>query len=222
MLNGWKRLKSAPFRAVVRLLGAMAASAMRKAATRNQDLLAAALEALNIARDNKALVVARDGTIVNVNRLASQLCGRSQDELIGKSTIELFETVPTQHWSMAIQRWETVLKTASDGRIAVEVVRQPLGTNLQAVEVYAIRDLRERHEAAEERERQKRALQQRDEELRTQNMRLETALNNMSQGLAMFDVEQRLVVCNSHYTKIYGLTPEQVKPGTTLRQIIEH
>jgi len=50
---------------------------------------------------------------------------------------------------------------------------------------------------------------------------LDAALNNIVQGLAMFDSEQRLVLCNERYAEIYGLTPAQVHPGTTLLQIIE-
>ena len=46
-------------------------------------------------------------------------------------------------------------------------------------------------------------------------------LNNIVQGLAMFDAEQRLVVCNARYAEIYELSAEQVKPGITLLQIIE-
>ena len=59
-------------------------------------------------------------------------------------------------------------------------------------------------------------------ELRTQNMLLDTALKNMSQGLCMFDADERLVIANARYAEMYGLTPEQVKPGTTLRQILEY
>ena len=59
-------------------------------------------------------------------------------------------------------------------------------------------------------------------ELRTQNMLLDTALMNMSQGLCMFDADERLVIANRRYAEMYGLTPEQVKPGTTLRQILEY
>ena len=44
----------------------------------------------------------------------------------------------------------------------------------------------------------------------------------MSHGLCMFDAKQRVVIANDRYAEIYGLTPEQVKPGTTLRQIVEH
>jgi len=52
--------------------------------------------------------------------------------------------------------------------------------------------------------------------------RLEAALTNMLQGLAMFDAERRLILCNGHYMRMYGLTPEQAKPGTTLRQILQY
>ena len=51
---------------------------------------------------------------------------------------------------------------------------------------------------------------------------LDAALDNMSQGLCMFDAEQRLIVCNKRYAEIYGLNEEQTKPGTTLHAILEH
>jgi diguanylate cyclase (GGDEF)-like protein len=57
--------------------------------------------------------------------------------------------------------------------------------------------------------------------LREQTLRLDTALNNMSQGLGMFDAEQRVVVCNDRFARMYGLSPEQARPGTTLREIVE-
>ena len=38
----------------------------------------------------------------------------------------------------------------------------------------------------------------------------------------MFDAEQRLVVCNKLYAQLYGLTPEQVKPGTSIRELLEY
>ena len=53
------------------------------------------------------------------------------------------------------------------------------------------------------------------------SQQLDAALNNMPQGLAMFDRRQRLVVCNRHYTEMFGLAPEQTQPGTPLRAILE-
>ena len=58
--------------------------------------------------------------------------------------------------------------------------------------------------------------------LEAQNMQLDAAINNMLQGLAMFDADQRLIMCNRVYAEMYGLTPEQVKPGTTVREIFDY
>jgi diguanylate cyclase (GGDEF)-like protein len=60
------------------------------------------------------------------------------------------------------------------------------------------------------------------DQLQTQNLRFEAALSNMSQGLCMFDARQRLVVCNSSYMQMYGLSPRLAVPGTTLAEILEH
>jgi diguanylate cyclase (GGDEF)-like protein/PAS domain S-box-containing protein len=57
--------------------------------------------------------------------------------------------------------------------------------------------------------------------LQVQNLRFDAALNNMPHGLAMFDAEQRLVVANKRYAEIYGLAPDQLKPGTPLREIMD-
>ena len=51
--------------------------------------------------------------------------------------------------------------------------------------------------------------------------RFDTALNNMSQGLCFFDGGQRLIVCNRRYLDMYGLSPDVVHPGMSLRQIAE-
>jgi methyl-accepting chemotaxis protein/PAS domain-containing protein len=52
--------------------------------------------------------------------------------------------------------------------------------------------------------------------------RLSAALNNMSQGLCMFDQHARLIVCNEGYLRIYKMSADAVKPGATLLQILEH
>ena len=58
-------------------------------------------------------------------------------------------------------------------------------------------------------------------ETRTQYERLSVAINNMPQGLCMFDGDQRLIICNSRYSEIYGLQRAQTVPGTPLRSILE-
>ncbi len=49
---------------------------------------------------------------------------------------------------------------------------------------------------------------------------LHTVLNNMSQGVLLFDSELRLVVCNQRYIEMYGLSQENVKPGCTLLDLL--
>ena len=49
-----------------------------------------------------------------------------------------------------------------------------------------------------------------------------TALNNMTQGVVLVDDKERLLVCNAQYIAMYGLSPEIVKPGCTLRDLIKN
>jgi uncharacterized protein YoxC len=58
--------------------------------------------------------------------------------------------------------------------------------------------------------------------LRAHNRRLATALDNMSQGLNMFDAQTRIVLVNRRSLEMYSLSPAIVKPGCTLRRLIEH
>ncbi|HVY57222.1 MAG TPA: EAL domain-containing protein [Xanthobacteraceae bacterium] len=66
-----------------------------------------------------------------------------------------------------------------------------------------------------------RANSQAQRKLVAQKRQLDTALNNMSQGLCMFDSAARLVVCNERYMEMYGLTPETAKPGCTVADLLE-
>ncbi len=86
--------------------------------------------------------------------------------------------------------------------------------------VYALDDLTEWEQLAARLEAQNELLKQREEKLKTQNEQLDTALARMVQGLAMFDAEERLILANARYAELFGLSTEQVKPGTTLGEIV--
>jgi methyl-accepting chemotaxis protein len=49
---------------------------------------------------------------------------------------------------------------------------------------------------------------------------LALTLNNMTQGVVLFDTSGRLVVCNDQYRLMYRLSPDVVTPGATLVEII--
>jgi diguanylate cyclase (GGDEF)-like protein len=52
--------------------------------------------------------------------------------------------------------------------------------------------------------------------------RLEEAIHNLSLGIVIFDASRKVVFCNRRYMDMYGLTPEQVKPGTPTSALIQH
>jgi diguanylate cyclase (GGDEF)-like protein len=58
--------------------------------------------------------------------------------------------------------------------------------------------------------------------LTLEKQRLDRAVNNMTQGLLLFDSSQRLVVCNQRYIEMYGLSADVIKPGCTFHEVISH
>jgi diguanylate cyclase (GGDEF)-like protein len=61
-----------------------------------------------------------------------------------------------------------------------------------------------------------------EQALAAQNKNYEDAVNNMSQGLCVFNAAGEIVLCNRAYLRMYALSPDVVKPGCTLRRLIEH
>jgi PAS domain S-box-containing protein len=64
-------------------------------------------------------------------------------------------------------------------------------------------------------------LEARIAKLEAQNRRHQATLDAISQGVSFFDRENRLIMANRRYAEIYRLTPDQLPPGTTLREIAE-
>jgi diguanylate cyclase (GGDEF)-like protein/PAS domain S-box-containing protein len=58
--------------------------------------------------------------------------------------------------------------------------------------------------------------------LLVQKQRLDTAIDNMTQGLLLFDAGERIVVCNRRYLDMYGLSEQVVKPGCSFIDLITH
>lgn len=58
--------------------------------------------------------------------------------------------------------------------------------------------------------------------LREQNLQRDAALDNMSQGLVMFNSACRLVVCNDRYRQLYDLPLDLAKPGCTILDLLRY
>ncbi|WP_300260907.1 EAL domain-containing protein [Bradyrhizobium sp.] len=67
--------------------------------------------------------------------------------------------------------------------------------------------------------RQNREAQQRIE---SERLRLDTALNNMSQGLVFYDASGQLVTCNRRYVDMFGLSADIVKSGCHFYDVMQH
>ncbi len=63
------------------------------------------------------------------------------------------------------------------------------------------------------------ALKLREAELRAINLCFDAALNNMSQGLCLFDAADRLRVSNPQFARLYELSPSRIVTGMTSRQL---
>ncbi len=72
-----------------------------------------------------------------------------------------------------------------------------------------VRQLRRQHAAAQRK-------------LSEKSQHLDTAINNMTQGLLLFDSSGHLVICNQQYIEMFGLSTDVVKPGCHLRDLIRY
>jgi signal transduction histidine kinase/ActR/RegA family two-component response regulator len=54
------------------------------------------------------------------------------------------------------------------------------------------------------------------------NLRFDTAIENMSQGLCMFDANERLLVCNRRYGEMYRLPPQLQQIGTPYSEVVAY
>jgi len=54
-----------------------------------------------------------------------------------------------------------------------------------------------------------------------QAQQLDAAINNMNQGLCMFDAQDRVVVWNRRYVEMYRIDPYRIWPGASLRDLLD-
>jgi PAS domain S-box-containing protein len=113
-------------------------------------------------------------------------------------------------WRGAKRRVPHILKLAN-GRV-VSILRTPMKDGGWVAT----------HEDITERQRADAMLAANAAELKLINERFEVAIDNMSQGLCLFDADRNLVVSNRRYQEMYGLPDQLVLSGTPLRHILQH
>ncbi len=58
--------------------------------------------------------------------------------------------------------------------------------------------------------------------LTVERRHLSIAVNNIPQGLVLYDASARIIICNQRYIEMFGLSPEVVKQGCTMQRLISH
>jgi diguanylate cyclase (GGDEF)-like protein len=61
-----------------------------------------------------------------------------------------------------------------------------------------------------------------DRRLAAERRQLSIAVNNIPQGLVLYDASARIIICNQPYLDMFGLSPDVAKPGCTMQRLIAH
>jgi len=135
-------------------------------------------------------------------RLTSPIDGK--DRLISSRALTNFPIV--------IVATTTTAAALADWREQIGILIAVAGLSVLAIAAllfWVVRKLSQQHRKSKQR-------------LTLEKQRLDTAVNNMTQGLLLFDSSQRLVICNHRYIEMYGLSSEVLKPGCSFREVIAH
>ena len=122
----------------------------------------------------------------------------------------------SSRWIVApIKRVTKLMREVSRGNVDLNLTgksrRDEVGEMLRSISVF-------RENLLE----QNRVLLEREQALHIQNIRFDAALTNMSQGLAMFDADGKLVVCNGRFSKLYRLPSRLSGAGAKVEEISDH
>ncbi len=219
----------------ISLVAALDANSRQQLREKSDAAIAEQMERLETALANMSqglCMFDRDQRVVVANRRYAEMYGLSPDQIRPGTTLkEILEARIARGTYKNAETQDRVRAGANsfhlevkeilhlaDGRF-ISVLRKPMPDGGL---VSTHEDITERQALHAQIEQQNALLKAQEQALHTRNVQLDAALNNISQGLSMFDGTQRLVVCNEQYMRMYGLRPEQAQPGTTLREIVEH
>ncbi len=165
------------------------------------------------------------GRITWANDMFCQISGYTRQELIGQDHRILNSDAHSKEFFREMYRriasgkiWRGQLcNRAKDGSLYwVDTTIVPkLGRADKPIGYVAIRIDISAQKAAEQ------ALRASEQEALRKSVHINAIIANMSQGLCMYDDKQRIVISNQQYARMYGLSAEDVEPGTTLRQVVE-
>ena len=211
LVEKWAKYHAAATDAVVAGAGDIShLSAMVTAADAHFKSVATQLLILSAVVNNQTRLVSREITAEAVTNKGVLAIGGLLGVLLGVLVTAFVARSIVAPIRVVTKAMKSVSVGGTEGPLAYVRRKDEIGQMVEAIAVFR-----------QSIERQNRLLKEREVALEDQNSRFDTALANMAQGLAMFDAELRLVVCNKRYADMYGLTMDEVKPGTPLKQILD-
>src|SRR3954452_1320760 len=112
---------------------------------------------------------------------------------------------------VAVIATTAVAAALADWRLQTRIMAAAV---LSAVTVALMRFMIVRHMNQQNRESQQR--------LQLHKQQIDTALNNMTQGLVLYDATARIILCNRRYIDMYKLSTDVAKPGCHFFDLIRH
>ncbi len=109
----------------------------------------------------------------------------------------------------------TAMRSITEGDLGAEIPaagRDEIGAMTRTLELFRDSQI-ERNRLAAERE-------QVQEALRRAQAQLLEAIEAVSEGFALYDADDRLVLCNSHYRQMYDQIEQPIEPGASFESII--
>ena len=187
-------------------------------------------ESLALEKGSAITLLHRDGTLLARYPHMEEMIGRNfrtapVQQLLSHAehgTIRLISPIDGEdrlastralnEFPLSIIATTTVATALADWRAQTRflIIAAGLSAFVIAVTLFLIvRKLSQQHANAEER-------------LELEKERLDTAINNMPQGLLLYDSGARIVLCNESYLQMYNLPSDVVKPGLHLRDLIAY
>jgi PAS domain S-box-containing protein len=166
------------------------------------------------------IVVRPDGAITFANLETERLFGYGRDELLGQTLDMLIPERFRAGHGAHLQRFfakrtrrpmgsglQLFGRRRDGSELPIEVSLSPVDTAEGPSVCAAIRDISERKRI--------------ENAARVNAGRLETAVETMQDALALFDVNDRLVLCNSPYRRILGDLPAKAVVGKSYEELLD-
>ncbi|MGZ9272291.1 MAG: PAS-domain containing protein, partial [Candidatus Binatia bacterium] len=187
-------------------------------------------ESLELGRGSAIALLHRDGTLLarypHVEKMIGQNFKTAQVSQIlseaGHGTIRLISPVDGEDrlaaaralskFPLSIIATTTVATALADWRAQTRFLVAAAGLAALVIAftlILIVRKLSKQHNESER-------------TLALQKERLDTAINNMTQGLLLYDSDARIVLCNQRYLEMHNLSPDVIKPGCHFRDVIAY